>query len=166
MAARNVASIGVSHRLRWWSAGAGRPDVWLGLALSILGTPSCAQAPPWQRAWVVESFDCPACSVEDKALLHGYLGEKVVISTKAFINPTYETCPVGPDYSDIQVRDPGNARQYLGRDRLPALSSDKPLAGQVRCAEAHGPPNVVARIVIDGRSAFLIHETGAVLKLR
>jgi hypothetical protein len=40
-----------------------------------------------------------------------------------------------------------------------------PLAGAVRCADRAGPPNTVARVVIDGARAFILHESGAVLRL-
>ena len=40
-----------------------------------------------------------------------------------------------------------------------------PLAGTVRCNDRAGPANTVARVMIDGRRAFLLYESGTVLRL-
>ncbi len=139
----------------------------LGLAWWVmLGASACAQGPVWQRSWAFQSFDCPSCSAEDRSWLQSRIGQVVVIAPERFLNPLYEDCSTGADYSDIRLRSAEEARQFLGRNRLPPLAAAAPLAGQVRCRLPSGPPNVVARIVIDGKRAFLLHETGAVLMLR
>ena len=138
----------------------------LSLCVAILAFPACAQMPAWQRAWTLQSYDCPQCSPQDRDFLHSQLGGKVLLLPEKFSNPTYEGCLDLPDYRDIRPRSPVDARQYLGNGRLPALSAGEPLAGLVRCRDVSGTPNVVARIVIDGQRAFLLHESGAVLNLR
>lgn len=136
------------------------------LALMIAGVPACAQPPAWQRDWTVHGFDCPACSAEDRAWLQARVGQVVSIAPGRFLNPLYENCDKGVDYSDVRARTPAEARDFLGRGRLASLGAAAPLAGLVRCAESAGPPNVVARVVIDGARAYLLHESGAVVVLR
>jgi hypothetical protein len=148
---------------------AGRPSRALCLAAlvgSLAGLPACAQTPAWQRAWTVHAFDCATCSAEDRAWLKARVGQQVVMARDRFLNPLYEDCPAGADYSDLLSRSPAEAAKLLGTGKLPVLQSARPLAGEVRCQQPSGPPNVVARIVIDGQRAFLLHESGAVLRLR
>lgn len=139
----------------------------LTLALLAL-TAGCATArtPEWQRAWRVEGFECPRCDAEQRAWLAARRGEVVAIAPDRFTNPLYEGCPAGVDYADIRPRSPAEAGAFLGPGRLPPLRSAAPLAGLVRCAAPSGPPNTLARIVIDGTDAFLLHESGAVVTLR
>ncbi len=143
---------------------------WLGafllLGCAASGAAAAQSQPSWQRSWTVSAFDCPACSPEDRAWLQARLGEVVTIEPSRFLNPLYESCPSGPDYSDIRPRDRGAAMGFLGSARLPETVADAPLAGSIRCAEPSGPPNTAARIVIDGQRAFMLHESGAIIELR
>ena len=146
---------------------------WLAALLACCGGAlAAAQAPPsaaaleWQRAWTLHDFDCPACGAEDRAWLTARLGQVVTFGATRFLNPLYEDCPASVDYGALRRRSPAAAAALLGPGRLPPLVTPSPLAGSVRCAEADGPANTVARVVIDGPRAYLLHESGAVLHLR
>ncbi len=121
--------------------------------------------PAWQRAWTMDGFDCARCSHEDRAWLEARRGQRVVFGPTAFTNPFYESCPEGVDYADIRPRPVAEARAFLGAGALLPLTEISPLAGTVRCADRAGPPSTVARVVLDGARAFLLHESGAVLHL-
>ncbi|MBL6077042.1 hypothetical protein JMJ56_03425 [Belnapia sp. T18] len=139
---------------------------WLIAAGLLLAACAHAETPPgWQRTWRVAGIDCPRCSPADRAWLAARQAERVVFGRDAFTNPFYEDCPQGVDYADLRPRPATEARGFLGAGRLPALGDAMPLAGAVRCADRAGPPNTVARVVIDGPRAYLLHESGAVLRL-
>lgn len=146
---------------------------WLAVLLTC-GFPSLApaqavdtsQAPDWQRAWTFYAFDCPACGAQDRAWLTARLGQVVTFGATSFLNPLYEDCAAGVDYSALRRRNPAEAAALLGPAPLPPLKTAEPLAGAIGCAEASGPANTVARVVIDGTRAYLLHESGAVLRLR
>lgn len=136
----------------------------LSCAVSL---PSLGEPPPaWQRAWTLESYECPRCSREDRAWLEARRQQQIVLGASSFVNPFYETCATGADYTDIRPRSRAEVRTFLGGPPLMSLGEATPLAGTVRCVDPSGTPNTVARIVIDGASAFLLHESGAVLRLR
>jgi hypothetical protein len=47
------------------------------------------------------------------------------------------------------------------------MTTSFPWVGAVACSPPQGHPgNVVARMVIDGDRAYLLHESGAVISLR
>jgi hypothetical protein len=138
------------------------------VAASLITLSSAAMGestPVWQRAWVMDGFDCAYCSREERTILDKMRGQSVVFGTTAFTNPFYESCPVGVDYGDIRPRSAAEARALLGSGSLPPLIEASPLAGLIRCADRAGPPNTIARVVIDGTNAFVLHESGAILHL-
>jgi hypothetical protein len=133
----------------------------------VLGVAALAQpAPEWQRAWIFDGFDCPRCSPDDRAWLVARHGQQVVFGPTSFINPLYEDCPAGVDYADLRPRSAPEIQNYFGKKRLPAMISPSPVAGRIQCAQPSEPPNTVARVVLDGPRGFLLHESGAVLRLR
>lgn len=134
--------------------------------LVLAAASACAQGPVWQRTWTVHGFDCPQCNPADRAWLTARAGQTITLAPDRFTNPLYEDCTSGPDYTDIRPRGKTEVLDFLGPRRLPALVSARPLAGLVRCAQPVGPPNVVARLVIDGHRAYLLHESGAIVELR
>ncbi|MGX9963107.1 hypothetical protein ACVFYP_07270 [Roseomonas sp. F4] len=127
--------------------------------LVLVGGP----APDWQRAWVAESFICAACSPEDRQWLTARLGQTVLLAPDRFLNPFYEDCTSGADYSDLMPRSRAEALRHF---RGVTVVAERPISGLVRCASASGPPNIVARLLIEGDRALLLHESGAVLQLR
>ncbi len=119
--------------------------------------------PAWQRVWTVTRIICPHCTSATRTTLQDDIGTKISIAPNRFINPLYESCRTGVDYSKMQNTTAAIAQASM--PNLPPLHAGFVTSGTIGCALPNGPPNIIARFVFDGTTGYYLYEGGAVLQL-
>lgn len=134
------------------------------IAACLAGCSAAPAAPAWQRVWTVARVICPSCDTATRAALEKDVGARITIARDRFLNPLYESCPRGVDYSALRPADAAAAKAAM--PGLPPIAAERVISGTVGCALASGPPNTIARFVFDGPTGYYLFEGGAILELR
>lgn len=135
----------------------------LAVATVQVATATLPLKPYWERTWTVTRILCGRCSTRDRAAFQEYVGAQIMFAPDRFINPTYEDCLKGVDYSDIIVRSDSYAEETI--PGLSGLGHDRLLGGMVGCDIGESVPNAVAWFIFDGDTAYYLFEGGAIFVL-